>query len=307
MTAPSSPLRTPVTFCTDDGTVLRGWHYHPQSEGDAPAPIVVLHNGFSGVKEVHLENYARVFAEAGLGALVYDHRGLGESGGRVRQEVDPAQYVADFKDAVTFAMALPRADARRVAAWGSSYGGGVVIQATATDPRVACLVVQVPFLSGGQIWRRIPPAQQAQMAGWFAQQRTLRAQGQGIGMVPVVLEDPTSGPCIMQTRRSWEWCMGSARQLPNWRNEVTVRSLELTFGFEPAAYLQGVAPRPFMMIGAEADDLFPMEATQQAFDSVSGTHKRLVTLDCDHYAPYDERFAESSTAARDWLVEHLPG
>ncbi len=303
-TIPSTP-RTQVSFSADDGTVLRGWHYHPQGTADAPAPIVVLHNGFSGVKEVHLENYARVFAEAGLGALIYDHRGLGESGGRVRQEVDPAQYVADFQDAVTFAMTLPKADPQRVAAWGSSYGGGVVIQATATDKRIACLVAQVPFLSGGEIWRRIPQAEQEQITRWFAHQRSQRAQGNGAGMVPVVLEDPSSGPCILKTRRSWEWCMGSAQQLVNWRNEVTVRSLELTFGFEPAAHLRSVAPRPFMMIGAQADDLFPIEAARQAFEMVTGPHKKFVTLDCDHYAPYDERFAESSQAARDWFVQHL--
>ncbi len=99
--------------------------------------------------------------------------------------------------------------------------------------------------------------------------------------------------------------MGSAQQLVNWRNEVTVRSLELTFGFEPIAYIQGVAPRPFMMIGAQADDLFPIEATLQAYEMIPGSNKRLVSLDCDHYAPYDEQFVQSSTAARDWFVQHL--
>ncbi|WP_315717025.1 MULTISPECIES: hypothetical protein [unclassified Bradyrhizobium] len=74
-----------VAFKADDGTVLRGWHVPPQ--GDAPtAPIVVLHHGFSGLKESYLDKYAAAFSAAGLGALVYDPailaRAKGASGRR---------------------------------------------------------------------------------------------------------------------------------------------------------------------------------------------------------------------------------
>jgi cephalosporin-C deacetylase-like acetyl esterase len=66
------------------------------------------------------------------------------------------QYVADFRDAITFGISLPGVDARRIGVWGSSYGGGIVIQAAALDARISCVAAQVPFLSGGAIWRSLP-------------------------------------------------------------------------------------------------------------------------------------------------------
>lgn len=46
-------------------------------------------DGFSGVKETYLDQYAEVFAGAGLGTLVFDNRGFGASDGEPRQEIDP--------------------------------------------------------------------------------------------------------------------------------------------------------------------------------------------------------------------------
>ncbi len=46
-------MRRDIEFRTDDGVVLRGWHYLPQSAG--PTPTVVMSHGCSAVKEMHLD------------------------------------------------------------------------------------------------------------------------------------------------------------------------------------------------------------------------------------------------------------
>jgi fermentation-respiration switch protein FrsA (DUF1100 family) len=68
-------------------------------------------HGFSAVKEMYLDRFAEVFAEAGLGALVFDNRNFGASGGEPRQEIDPWEQVRDYRDAITFAERLPETDA----------------------------------------------------------------------------------------------------------------------------------------------------------------------------------------------------
>jgi uncharacterized protein len=81
-------MRKDVEFKTQDGVTLRGWHYLPdQHSGKVPA--IVMAHGFSAVKEMYLDKFAEVFAEAGLGALVFDNRNFGASGGEPRQEIDP--------------------------------------------------------------------------------------------------------------------------------------------------------------------------------------------------------------------------
>jgi len=73
-----------------------------------------LCHGFSAVKEMYLDRFAEVFAEAGLGALVFDNRNFGASGGEPRQEIDPWEQVRDYRDAITFVETLPETDADRI-------------------------------------------------------------------------------------------------------------------------------------------------------------------------------------------------
>jgi dienelactone hydrolase len=56
--------REDIEFTGEGGTTLRGWFYSAE-DAAGPAPVVVLVHGLSGVKEMHLDDYAEIFAEAG--------------------------------------------------------------------------------------------------------------------------------------------------------------------------------------------------------------------------------------------------
>ena len=131
----AAPMRKDVEFKTQDGVTLRGWHYLPDQRS-GKVPTIVMAHGFSAVKEMYLDKFAEVFAEAGLGALVFDNRNFGASGGEPRQEIDPWEQVRDYRDAITFVETLPETDADRIGIWGSSYSGGhvLVVGASAVSP-----------------------------------------------------------------------------------------------------------------------------------------------------------------------------
>lgn len=298
--------RVDVAFRTDDGTVLRGWHFLPASVEEGQQPLIVMHHGFSAVKEGYPEHFFEdYFAAAGFGVLTYDPRNLGESGGRVRQEIDPFQQVADFRDAITFALTLPGVDPNRIGVWSASYGGGTAIQALAMDHRVRCLISTVPFLSGGALWSSVPAQVRQGMTQMFEADRKQRAAGLGPLTLPIVAEDPAKTPCILATKGSWEWCMRVAKVAPNWRNEVTVRSLESTFSFEPMAYIDRITPQSFLLIGCEKDELIPIELTREAFKRTRCPNKHLVVLPTGHYSCYDESFFEIAELSLNWFVAHL--
>ena len=80
-------MRQDIEF-NAEGTTLRGWLYTPDS-GHRPFPTIVMAHGFSAVKEMYLDSFAEVFANAGLAALVFDNRNFGASDGEPRQEIDP--------------------------------------------------------------------------------------------------------------------------------------------------------------------------------------------------------------------------
>jgi len=298
--------RTDIAFRTDDGITLRGWHFLPASAELGPQPLIIMHHGFSAVKEGYPEHFfEEYFAAAGFGVLTYDPRSLGESGGRIRQEIDPFLQVSDFRDAISFALTLPGVDPQRVGVWSASYGGGTAIQALAMDRRVHCLISTVPFLSGGAIWNMLPAEIRQNMLRLFETDRAQRAAGQAPRTVAIASEDPARTPCILPTKKSWEWCMRVAAVAPNWKNEVTVRSLESQFGFEPMAYVSRITPKSLLLIGAENDDLIPIALTREAFERAPCPEKDLVVLPCGHYSCYDDYFFQTAEASLSWFDKHL--
>src|SRR3954453_17953939 len=109
------------------------------------APVVVMAQGLTGTRRDRLGAFAERFSEAGIAALVFDHRGFGDSGGEV-DLFHPARQLVDWRAAIAFARSLPGLDPDRVATLGSSLGGGNALAAAADDGRVAAAVSQVPFL-----------------------------------------------------------------------------------------------------------------------------------------------------------------
>lgn len=126
------------------GDSCAAWLYRPA--GNAPqAPIVVMAHGLSGTRRDGLGPFAERFAAAGIAALLFDHRGFGDSDGEP-DLFHPTRQLDDWRAAISQARSLPGIDSERVATFGSSMGGGNALAAAADDPRVAAAISQVPFL-----------------------------------------------------------------------------------------------------------------------------------------------------------------
>jgi len=296
-------MRRDIAF-NAEGTTLRGWLYLPDG-ARGPVPCVVMAHGFSAVKEMYLDRYAEVFAAAGLAALVYDNRNFGASDGEPRQEIDPWVQVRDYRHAITFARTLPEIDRERIGVWGSSYSGGHVIVVGAIDRRVKCVVSQVPLVSGYRNILRLVRADL--LAGLRAQldaDREARFAGKPPAMIPVVSEDPM-GPAALPTPDSWRWFTETARtRAPAWRNEVTLRTVEMLMEYEPGTYIKRVSPTPLLMIIAAGDHLAVADEAFAAYHRALEP-KQLVILNGGHFEAYVEDFERASGAARDWFVQHL--
>ena len=284
-----------ITFASER-TALRGRFFAAEMPG--PRPVVVLAHGFTAVA-AQLEQPARAFAEAGFHAFAYDHAGFGRSDGFPRQEVDPQRQLRGYRDAVTFVRALPGVDPDRIALWGSSYSGGHVLQATALDPRVACVIAQAPFVSGSALLARRPD-QEAFVAALVAE-REARFTGQPATLIPVVARG--DDPCALPGDDAYAWFTGTGG--PTWRNEVTLSSFEMLRGYEPGWWIGQIAPRPLLMIVAAEDTVTPTEDAEAAF-ARAGEPKKLVHVPGGHFDIYSgAAFDQAMDASIAWLGEHL--
>lgn len=296
-------MRQEIAF-NAEGVTLRGWFYLPERTA-GPVPTIIMAHGFSAVKEMYLDAFAEVFAHAGFGALVFDNRNFGASDGEPRQEIDPWQQVRDYRHAITYACTLPTVDATRIGIWGSSYSGGHVLVVGTIDRRVRCVVAQVPLISGHRNARRLIRADFiAPVQAQFDDDRRRRFAGDPPAMIPVVAENPLA-PCALPTADSWQWFTETGRtRAPAWRNEVTLRSVEMFMEYEPGAYIEWLSPTPLLLVVAHDDHLTVADEAIAAYNQALEP-KKLVLVPGGHFDAYVSGFAVASTAARDWFVEQL--
>ena len=262
-------------------------------------------HGFSAVKEMYLDSFAEVFAAAGLNALVFDNRNFGASDGEPRLEIDPWAQVRDYRHAITYAGTLPEVDADRIGVWGSSYSGGHVLVLGAIDRRVGAVVAQVPMVSGSaNIGELVRSDFRAGFREQFDADRAARFKGAAPAMVPVVAEDPLA-PSALPTPDSWAWFTETAKtRAPSWRNEVTLRTVEMLGEYEPVTYIGRISPTPLLMIVGRGDHLTPVHLAIDAYDRAREPKKLLIQAG-GHFDAYVKGFGESSAAARDWFGAHL--
>jgi pimeloyl-ACP methyl ester carboxylesterase len=156
------------------GQRCAAWLY--ASDSKVASPLVVMAHGLSGTRRDGLGAFAERFAAAGIGALLFDHRGFGDSEGEP-DRFEPRRQLEDWSAAIEFARGLEDVDPTRIATFGSSMGAGNALAAAAADRRVAAAISQVPFLTMQQAYRS-PFWVQTQMLFAAIRGRHLPAVGQ---------------------------------------------------------------------------------------------------------------------------------
>ena len=301
-------MRKDIEF-NAEGTTLRGWLYLP--EGNQPFPTIVMANGFALVKEQGLDKFAEAFTNAGFACIAYDNRNLGASDGKPRQDIDPWMQMRDYRQAITYARSIPELDSERIGIWGTSYSGAHVLMAAAVDKRVKCVVAQVPGICGFTAARRLmSPQQLSELQQQLDKDRSQR-QREASATIPFVSPDASKPSAFPEPRSYHYYTMfgdkpdGMASQrASNWRNEISLRSLEWWLEHDITQYMQRISPTPLLMILAAQDQISPTDLQLEAYNQANEP-KKVVVIPGDHYGAYLENFDRFSSEAISWYKKHL--
>jgi uncharacterized protein len=292
-----------------EGTTCRGWFYRP--DGAGPFPAVALAGGWCYVRELVMPYYAEAFAAAGIAALVFDYRNLGVSDGDLRQHLDPWAQVRDYRNALSFLERHDEVDAGRLGVWGISYSGGHALILGATDPRVKCLVSQIPVIDGYENMRRVHGTiGYRRLWQEILTDRALRYDKPG-----ELLYIPHATPEPAQDLGTWPFpetyhTFKALRETeaPLYQNRSTVESVDLLLDYDVMPFVRRIYDTPSLMIVAEADDLTLWDLEIGAFNEIPTARKELVTLPhTTHMTLYSDQ-AKLQTAAQhatSWFAGHL--
>jgi alpha-beta hydrolase superfamily lysophospholipase len=255
-------------------------------------PVVVMAHGLSGTRRDRLGAFAERFAAAGFAALVFDHRGFGDSGGDP-DLFDPARQLEDWHAAIGFVRSLSGIDSARVATFGSSMGGGNALAAAATDPGVAAAISQVPFLDIVRQAHRSSPLVAARMLAAAARGAHLPAVGQP--NEPALINAPGG-------EEGWRRVV-SIGENSRWRNRVSARWL-LGAPYRPARHA-ATLHCPWLVCVGEADRVAkPGPAIAAAKRAPKGELRTYPGV--DHFDIYDGAAHEAVVADEiDFLRRHL--
>lgn len=293
--------RSDVTFVSR-GDTLAAWLFLP-GRSTTPPPVVVMANGWAAVREMATDRYAQAFAQAGLAVLLFEQPTFGASGGTPRQEVDPWRQVQAYRDAISFVRTIGTVDGARIGIWGTSFSGGLVLVVGATDSRVKAVVSQVPATTIYDSYaQRVGDSTRAGLQSLFAADRDAQWRGKPPRMIPIVSDDPAALAALPS--HAYRPLTEAAAPAPTWRNTVTLQSLAMTLDFEPWVYARRLARTPLLMIVAESDSITTPEGARQTF-ATAPKPSSLIVVPGGHFAVYSEHFARTSSAARDWFLDHL--
>jgi len=281
-----------LSFTMPDQIKLAGRLYIPDGKG--PYPVVVMSHGFSAVMDMGLDPFAVSFQKVGIACVTYDHRNFGDSGGNIRQEVDPWQQIRDMREVISNVRIHEELDKDHVGLWGTSYSGGHVLVIGAVDRRISCVVSQVPVTSGSSaIESMVPASEMPNFLSEIYDDYDARAHGNAPAKVPVYR--PNSETAV------WAERMGKGT---TYLNEVTLRSRDLWLEYEPWSFMHRISPTPLLMIIAKNDTRVPTRDQLMAYN-LALEPKELKLIDGQHYDPYMSKLNEAIDFATDFLLKHL--
>jgi hypothetical protein len=260
-------------------------------------------HGFAGVKEARLDAFAERFAAAGMACLVFDYRHFGGSGGEPRQLVNIKHQREDWQAALQYARSLPTVNARAIGLWGTSFGGGHVLELVARDPEIKAAVLHLPLvdaLATGLHEGFIPTVKLA----WSGLRDLFRAvTRRSPHYIPVVA--PPGSLAFMSTPEAQPGYFSIVTNAPTWKNEVAARIVIEMALFRPISSAEK-ARCPLLFVVGETDSVTPTDVTLKA--ARHAPDARVLSLPGGHFDAYlGEQFERAVSAESAFFAEHLLG
>lgn len=293
-------MERPVTFFSG-GCRLAADLYTPDGlAAGARRPGVVLCCGYTGVKNLYLDEMARRIANAGFVALTFDYKGWGQSEGQPLR-LAPYGRVEDTQAALTYLSLQPEVDPERLGLYGISYGGSTAAFTAAVDAR-ARAVVSVTGVGNGARWmsRVRHPWEYRELVERATRdraQQVVTGESELADRADVLMMDPQSVAISAKARAGRP---GASMQVP-------LEMVHETIGFNPEWVVGQIGPRASLFITSDRDELVLPEESVAMYERAAEPRKLVTLRDYGHYEVFtspalDEVMAEALAWYRQYLI-----
>ncbi|MDF1763930.1 MAG: alpha/beta hydrolase [Oleibacter sp.] len=249
------------------------------SEGPDGVPAILMVHGWGGVQGALTGPFIAAFIAAGYAVMTFDYPGWGNSEGLPRNCINPVNRVGNVESALTHLKQQAVINAKKIVLWGTSFGGGHVVDTAAQHPELLGAIAQVPMLDGQDAVKAIPLLSLLRFGAYgiadcFMGRRPI--------YIPVV---SAPGEFGSMDRDGASEAMRRGIEIAGiqYDNRIAARSV-LTIGmYRPIKRLAKIKI-PTLLIGASRDSVAPFNRA-----NIEGKNKEYVQtkmIDANHFDPY---------------------
>lgn len=282
-------------FFESEGSKVAAHLYLPEDANNVPG--IVMCHGFAGIKELLLPNFAERFSAHGYAVLTFDYRGFGESGGESGRLL-PALQIEDILNAISFMRTCPNVDEKRIALWGTSFGGANAIVAATKDVEICCIAVQLTFGDGERV---ITNGQSAkEKSNLFALIEKMQVRKAKTGkelMVPIHK--------VLTDQQSQTFYEGHVAQYPALKVKIPFLTVAETLNHKPEQVV-GKIKTPILITAAGKDGVNPVEESKNLFKLANNPKELFIIENATHYELYSGTYFEQAMAKQlEWFDTYM--
>ncbi|MCE2526124.1 MAG: alpha/beta fold hydrolase [Actinomycetia bacterium] len=281
------------------GERVVGTLYLPDPSRNETGPAIVQGPGWMGLRTARLYGpYHEAFVAAGMAVLIIDYRGFGDSGGDPLA-FSPTRQLEDLINAVTYLTTRPEVNADRIGVFGSGgTGGGNAVSLAAADPRVKCVVSQVPVADGRDWLRRMRRVHEWYefLARLEADRAKRVATGQGELVRPQEIMIPTPERRTTSIKRDVD------SRVPT---RLPLAAAEGIMAYQPIEVVDRITPRPMLIVAVENDPVTPTEHAEALYERAGPPKRLIIQRQTTHYAAYRQYGKTIIPQMVDWFRRGL--
>ncbi len=277
----SAPFESVKSTFTSSGVQCAATLHLPAQSESRPLPAILMVHGWGGIQDALTPPFYAQFTKAGFAVMTFDYPGWGDSEGLPRNNINPWERVRNAESALAHLKSLPQIDAQKVVLWGTSFGGGHVVDLAAEHPELLGAILNVPMLDGLAAVTAVPLLRMLRF-GIYAFADVI-SPGRPIYISTIA---PPGQFGTMDRDGAYDTLISAMQQSGlGYDNRVTARSV-LTMGLYRPFRRLGDIRIPTLIVGARRDTVAPF--VESRIRKVGNPLLEIRAIDANHFEPYAE-------------------
>lgn len=247
-------MKEQKTHFYSDGYRLEASFFLPDVS-DQHKPILVINSGYTGLKHIHPERYARNLTPHGYTCFGFDYRGFSKSEG-IPNYVLLEDQVRDITNAVQFVADHHEGKGKGIVLVGWGMAGGLILEASRLTPKLEGLVSLNGFYDADRVQRALRGEKgYSEFRQWLHQKRSKAIAQKELDILQpfdIYPLDPVSRKYVNEE-------LYKAKDYDKAAGGATIAFADSLLRFAPERNLSHLASTPIFIGHGDKNELHPVE------------------------------------------------